>query len=98
MPVFLGIDGGGTACRALAAEAPVGALPLALPAEPAVSEQALYGAFHGQGGPANLATTPPDHFLRSLRKAAEGCPKPDTVCGGFAGGLTGPDRRAGRAG
>lgn len=41
--------------------------------------------FRGQAGPANLLSTPEATLARSLQKATEGCPPPDSVCGCFAG-------------
>lgn len=67
MPVFLGIDGGGTQTRALAIDG--------------------WGevVHAGEGGPSNLATLDDDAILRSLVDAVRGCPRPDIVCGCFAG-------------
>ena len=48
--------------------------------------------FRGQSGPANLLATPEEIVVRNLRKATEGCPPADSVCGAFAG-LVGPNER-----
>lgn len=41
--------------------------------------------FQGQSGAANLVSTPEGRLRRNLTNAAKGCPKPDFVCGCFAG-------------
>jgi N-acetylglucosamine kinase-like BadF-type ATPase len=41
--------------------------------------------FQGQSGAANLASTPEGRLRRNLQNAVRGCPKPDYVCGCFAG-------------
>ncbi len=48
--------------------------------------------FQGQGGSANLASTPEKVLTANLRRATEGCPPGDFVCGCFAGLLTSEDR------
>lgn len=55
-------------------------------------DQAGVPMFRGQGGAANLLATPEATLERNLRRAAEGCPPADAVCGAFAG-LIGPDAR-----
>jgi len=46
----------------------------------------------GHAGPGNIATTPDYHLRKHLHQAANGCPRPDAVCGCFAGLLTEDDR------
>lgn len=75
MSVYLGLDCGGTSCRALALDSSGAAI------------------FSGQAGSANIATNRPDRILKNLRHASIDCPKPDYVCGCFAGLLTEADRR-----
>lgn len=41
--------------------------------------------FEGRSGPANVATTPRPYLAMSLKRALEGAPNPDYVCGCFAG-------------
>lgn len=41
--------------------------------------------FQGQSGAANLVSTPEGRLRRNLLNATKGCPKPDYVCGCFAG-------------
>ncbi len=48
--------------------------------------------FQGQSGAANLVSTPEGRLRRNLTNAAKGCPKPDFVCGCFAG-LISPQTR-----
>lgn len=48
--------------------------------------------YHGCGGAANVATVAPARLKATLAKATIGCPKPDIVCGCFAGLLTPFDR------
>lgn len=48
--------------------------------------------FRGQGGSANLLTTPEATIERNLRRASQGCPDADAVCGAFAG-LLGAEQR-----
>ncbi len=74
MPVYLGLDCGGSSCRALVQDA---------------SGQTL---FQGQGGPANLASTPHGRLEGALRQATRDCPNPDVVCACFAGLLTADDQ------
>ncbi len=74
MPVYLGLDCGGSSSRALA-----------------LDESATV-VFQGQGGPANIASTPPRKFRFSLENAVQGCRGADYVCGCFAGLLTSEDR------
>jgi glucosamine kinase len=74
MPVFLGLDCGGSSCRAIAVDE-AGAVLHA-----------------GQGGPANLASTPPKRLEANVRKACDGAPRPDYVAGCFAGLLIESDR------
>lgn len=51
------------------------------------------GVVHrGEGGPANLASTPEDLLEQHLRDALEGCPKPLAAVGCFAGLLTHRDQ------
>lgn len=50
--------------------------------------------YEGQSGPANWASTPREELRRHLREATRGFPRPDAVCGCFAGLLTDQDRRA----
>jgi N-acetylglucosamine kinase-like BadF-type ATPase len=45
----------------------------------------------GQSGSANLASTPMFRLRQNLTHALRGCPKPDHVCGCFAGLLTRED-------
>lgn len=75
MSVYLGLDCGGTSCRALAIDG--GGTHL----------------FTGQAGSANIATNRAERILKNLRHASSDCPKPDFVCGCFAGLLTESDRR-----
>lgn len=75
MSVYLGLDCGGTSCRALALDG-TGA-----------------HIFSGQAGSANIATNRPERILKNLQHASQDCPKPDFVCGCFAGLLTESDRR-----
>jgi N-acetylglucosamine kinase-like BadF-type ATPase len=67
VPIYLGLDCGGSTCRALALDDS---------GEP---------VFLAQGGSANLASTPEATLERSLRRALEGLPPVDFVCGCFAG-------------
>lgn len=67
MPVYLGLDCGGSSCRAMAID-DTGAV-----------------VFRGQGGSANVATTPEPILRRSLERALEGLPKVNRVFGCFAG-------------
>lgn len=46
----------------------------------------------GQAGPANILSTPRGRLKENLRRALEGCPPADVVCGCFAGLLTQADR------
>lgn len=79
MPLFLGLDCGGSTCRAL------------------LGDERGTVHFKGQAGAANIAATPPRLLQANLQKALYGCPKPDVVCGCFAGLLTQEDgERAGR--
>jgi N-acetylglucosamine kinase-like BadF-type ATPase len=48
--------------------------------------------FRGQSGPANLLSTPEAVLQRNLATAARGCPKPDAVCGCFAGLINSDER------
>ncbi len=48
--------------------------------------------YQGQAGSANLSSTPERMIGTNLRKAAEGCPTAQYVCGCFAGLLTAQDR------
>jgi N-acetylglucosamine kinase-like BadF-type ATPase len=48
--------------------------------------------FQGQSGAANLISTPEGRLRRNLTNASKGCPKPDYVCGCFAG-LISPQTR-----
>jgi len=48
--------------------------------------------FRGQSGPANLLSTPEAVLQRNLASAARGCPKPDAVCGCFAGLINSEER------
>lgn len=57
----------------------------------AVNEQSEV-LFQGQAGSANLSSTPERMIGTNLRKAAEGCPEPQYVCGCFAGLLTAQDQ------
>lgn len=41
--------------------------------------------FEGRSGPANVATTPRPYLAMSIKRALDGCPKADYVCGCFAG-------------
>src|SRR5436309_909319 len=41
--------------------------------------------FRGHGGPANLLSTPKASVLCNLKAATAGCPRPESVCGCFAG-------------
>lgn len=41
--------------------------------------------FQGQSGAANLLSTPESRLRRNLLNATKGCPRPDYVCGCFAG-------------
>lgn len=91
MSVILGIDGGGTACRAWAAESPTKAPPSTADPNQA-GAHSFQVVFRGQSGSANVATTAPQAFRDHLRKATQSCPTPDAVCGCFAGLLTGDDR------
>ena len=50
--------------------------------------------YRGQSGPANLLSTAPSLVLKSLSTAAKGCPKPDSVCGCFAGLIDDGTRQA----
>lgn len=74
MPVYLGLDCGGSSTRALALDES-GAV-----------------VFQGQGGPANLASTPPRKLQYSLETALQAHPKIEVACGCFAGLLTHEDR------
>jgi len=74
MPLYLGLDCGGSSCRCLALDG--AGTPVHM----------------GQGGPANLASTPPKRLEANVRKALNGCPPPDFVAGCFAGLLTQTDR------
>ncbi len=67
MPVYLGLDCGGSSCRAMA-----------------IDESGAV-VFRGQGGSANVATTPEPILRRSLERALEGLPKVDRLFGCFAG-------------
>lgn len=67
MPVYLGIDGGGSGTRAVAVD---------------VAGSVI---FQGEGGPSNLATLDGQSALRGVFDAVKGCPRPDFVCGCFAG-------------
>jgi len=67
MPVFLGLDCGGSTTRALA------------------SEGGLKPVFRGSSGAGNLCSVPQARLLQNLRSACKGAPKPDFVCGCFAG-------------
>lgn len=67
MPVYLGLDCGGSSCRAMAIDE-TGAV-----------------VFRGQGGSANVATTPEPILRRSLERALDGLPKVNRVFGCFAG-------------
>lgn len=58
-----------------------------------VLDESLESVFHGQGGPANLASTPDHLITRNLRHAVEGAPPPSVVFGCFAGLLVEDDRR-----
>ena len=51
--------------------------------------------YQGQGGSANLASTPEKLLANNLRKATVDCPQPTGVCGCFAGLLTKDDRERG---
>lgn len=75
MSVYLGLDCGGTSCRALALD------------------RSGAHIFSGQAGSANIATNRPERILKNLRHASLNCPKPDFVCGCFAGLLTELDKR-----
>ncbi len=46
----------------------------------------------GQGGPANILSTPRGRLKENLRRSLEGCPRAEVVCGCFAGLLTEADR------
>lgn len=48
--------------------------------------------FQGQSGSANLASTPSFRLRQNLSQAVRGAPRPDYVCGCFAGLLTEEDR------
>lgn len=74
MPVFLGLDCGGSSSRALA------------------TDDAGEILFSGQGGAANVASTPDRRVRRSLATCVRDAPTPDFVCGCFAGLLTPEDR------
>jgi N-acetylglucosamine kinase-like BadF-type ATPase len=74
MPVFVGLDCGGSSSRVLALDE---------------DGQVL---FRGQAGAANLLSTPFENLKLHLSLAAEGCPKPASVCGCFAG-LIGREQR-----
>ncbi len=67
MPLYLGLDCGGSSSRAMLLD----------------SQGRI--AFVGKSGPANIATTPRPYLAMSLKRALEGCSKPDYVCGCFAG-------------
>lgn len=47
--------------------------------------------FQGQAGSANLSSTPERMIATNLKKATDGCPSADYVCGCFAGLLTSQD-------
>lgn len=51
--------------------------------------------FQGQSGAANLVSTPEGRLRRNLTNAAKGCPKPDFVCGCFAGLISSQTRERG---
>jgi N-acetylglucosamine kinase-like BadF-type ATPase len=74
MPIYLGLDCGGSSTRALALN------------------EAGEPKFSGQGGAANVASTPDRRIRRSLAQACREAPKPDFICGCFAGLLTPEDR------
>lgn len=74
MPIYLGLDCGGSSCRGV------------------MVDETNATLFQGQAGPANLANTPPTKLARHLERATEGAPRPDFVCGCFAGLLTEADR------
>ncbi|MBI5705723.1 MAG: hypothetical protein HZC36_01915 [Armatimonadetes bacterium] len=96
MALILGIDGGGTSCRAWAAEVAPGATsspPSSFTNQNEEAAAALHVVFRGQSGAANVATTPRQLLKDHIRRATEGCPTPDAVCGCFAGLLTEDDRQ-----
>lgn len=74
MPVYLGLDCGGSSSRAIATDSTGTIL------------------FSGQGGAANVASTPDRRVRRSLATCVRYAPEPDFVCGCFAGLLTPEDR------
>ena len=51
--------------------------------------------FQGQSGAANLVSTPEGRLRRNLTNAAKGCPRPDFVCGCFAGLISQQTRERG---
>ena len=74
MGVYVGLDCGGSSCRALGVTATGDVV------------------HQGQAGPANILSTPRGRLKENLRRALEGCPPADVVCGCFAGLLTQADR------
>jgi N-acetylglucosamine kinase-like BadF-type ATPase len=74
MSIYLGLDCGGSSCRAAA-----------------VDDEGR-SVFRGEGGPANIASTPDSVLRESLRQAVHNAPRPTAVCACFAGLLTRADR------